>query len=267
MSSSTDPLISPEKFELLKNLMLDTAQTNPENFLKVPKDLTAADPEWRAFFDNFVKYCTGTCEGPDRSPMRIQWEKRQWTMEDGGLDELDMLFHAIKLKEKGNVYFRKGDMHNALMIYTASSLSFPCPDSFLNAAACALKQNRFPVVEKLTTQALDTGLLTQSSTKAKAFYRRALARNSLGRFAEALKDIETATALQPDDGTLEACRAELIQRVKTLVTSEQRAQYIATLPKAPPKMSWSEAYNATPTEVEAPIAKIPRPYQGKPPVF
>lgn len=99
-----------EKLGFMKDLMMDTAHAPSKEFLKIPDRLPA---EWATFFDFLVRYCATSCGDPPGNPCmpeRIRWEKRQWMMEDDGLDEFDMLASAIKLKDEVRINARSASI-------------------------------------------------------------------------------------------------------------------------------------------------------------
>ncbi|KAF9467604.1 hypothetical protein BDZ94DRAFT_969036 [Collybia nuda] len=225
---------------ILEFLKEDMKNPTPAtNYFSIPPNLPS---NWQNFFDRVLQHCLDVCASPNPyAPERIKWEKRQWMMEDNKLDEFDMLLNATNMKEKGNEVFRNGDVAKAIMTYSSSILLFPCPDTMNNLAACALKQHRYELAEQSTTRALHMDLITNPINKAKALYRRSQARRSLGKFNEALDDIEAASALHPTDITIRSNMKEIKALSQSITSPDSLKAYVASQPKSPPAIPFMEA--------------------------
>ncbi|PBL03370.1 hypothetical protein ARMGADRAFT_13407 [Armillaria gallica] len=226
-----------------KSDMIDNPPA-PRDYLRIPPNLT---PEWEIFFEKLAVFCENSCGSvngiPNNTHERVAWEKRQWIMEDENLNEFDMWLTATNTKEKGNEALRNGESEKAFGLYMLSVRTFPCPDAMNNLAACALKENKFSVVEQHTTNALTIGYLTNPVKRAKALYRRAKAHFHLGKFKEGLKDINLALELQPGETAILALKDELTQLSDTVASAASLKRYLDQQPQPPAKISWSQTLN------------------------
>jgi tetratricopeptide (TPR) repeat protein len=173
---------------------------------------------------------------------------------------------ATEFWEQGKEKFREGDMKGALNLFERGcyqvdfdelSYEFELMDKhreavekvriplWLNAAACLLKEQRF----KETVEYCDK-VLKKESGNVKALYRRAKARENLGKQEMALADLEAAHRLAKDDG--EVLKALVAMR-KRVVTAQKDAD---AMWKGKLKVAEKEDVNeATVTSVDS--SKIP----------
>ncbi|KAG6907983.1 hypothetical protein DXG01_006639 [Tephrocybe rancida] len=137
-------------------------------------------------------------------------EKAEWAAQDA---------KAAALKKQGNAAFSKGDYKEAFLIYSACADLNP-PESLycLNRAAAGLKLKLFSLAEKDAGTALKKG----NNAIAKAYFRRAQARKSLGKLSEAAKDLQDARKLQKNDASIEGEIAE-VNRLLALPEVEREA--------------------------------------------
>lgn len=111
--------------------------------------------------------------------------------------ENDPVFIA---KERGNEYFRAGKISDAIHSYsTGIELAPEGPSAhilYANRAMCHLRNNQWDKAESDASECvkLDKGY-------AKGYFRRAMARKSLGKLKEARSDLEAVLALAPNDTT------------------------------------------------------------------
>lgn len=106
---------------------------------------------------------------------------------------------AADLKQAGNVAMAAGRSCEALELYSASlafGLEAAGCEVFVaalgNRAACFLELGRWAEAEADASETLS--LTEHSSTKVKAFARRAMAREHIGRIVDALGDIEVSSS-------------------------------------------------------------------------
>lgn len=115
---------------------------------------------------------------------------------------------ADKLRECGNMNFRKGNYEEANAAYTASIAACPNALALSNRAMVALKLERWLKAEEDATAAL-----ALDESYCKAWQRRAAARIKIGGLAKALQaveDLEHAVRLQPDSSALATERAAAV---------------------------------------------------------
>eukprot|EP00758_Cryptobia_borreli_P002023 Tbor_TRINITY_DN2715_c0_g1::TRINITY_DN2715_c0_g1_i1::g.15220::m.15220 len=132
---------------------------------------------------------------------------------------------AETAKEQGNEYFRRGEYKEAIRLYTKGIDVDPCGPiahlMYANRAMCYLKEDNLADAESDASNCIDL-----KRTYHKAYYRRALARRGLKKFADARKDLETVLALVPNDpDTTKELRA-----VTLLMRQEEQAKANANAP-------------------------------------
>ncbi|KAG5644311.1 hypothetical protein DXG03_008729 [Asterophora parasitica] len=131
--------------------------------------------------------CRRTGEDPHARMMR---EKAEWAAKD---------LRASVLKPVGNASFVAGDYKRAFLVYSACTQLSPHEAVYhLNCAAAALKLRVYEEAYDSAMEALESGG-TGGPGLAKAYFRRAQARKSLGLLAEAAEDLMEASRRQPGD--------------------------------------------------------------------
>ncbi|KAJ7600589.1 hypothetical protein C8J56DRAFT_1156925 [Mycena floridula] len=218
------------------------ANLHSSQFLIIPKKIT---PQWANFFSKLGRYTSFVCgdaPGMTWDKERRNWSARLSAMKDEGLNEFDMLFHASKMREKGNILFRNGELEKSLFTYIAAATVFPSPDILNNVAAAALATNRWSLAEVHASKALCTELMTDPSNKAKAYRRLAQAHQKQGKFDDAIANIRSALELTPNDPALKTYHDQLLRLVISLKTPAERQAYIDSQPVCPPKGSEKEDY-------------------------
>lgn len=208
-------------------------------------------------------------------------------MKRENLDEFDMVLSATRAKEKVGVVFSFVNRSKVYLFFCYRGISISETGTYLQlrmpisrrscislvlmrwtiwlrvtlndtsrflptiTSPCAHKTPlRYGSAEDWTTKALNLGLITNPFTKAKAFYRRALARRSLGKFSEAvegewytwvsswqwfltlfLEDINTASTLHPSNAAIQSAKKEIETLAKSITSPRALAAYIASQPK------------------------------------
>ena len=100
---------------------------------------------------------------------------------------------AVKEKEKGNNFFKKGEYEEAIESYTkamkldATSAIYPA-----NRALCYLKLSKYKEAEEDSTIAIKL-----DPKYSKAYFRRASARKSLKKYPHAIDDLNKLIELEP----------------------------------------------------------------------
>ncbi|KIY63208.1 hypothetical protein CYLTODRAFT_494094 [Cylindrobasidium torrendii FP15055 ss-10] len=98
-------------------------------------------------------------------------------------------------KESGNQYFRRGQYEKAINHYEAAHRIEPeVPHYQLNLAMAYLKLEKWIEAEEACTKALS------QHRSSKGLFRRARARQMLGKVDEAIKDLRTIVRSQPTNG-------------------------------------------------------------------
>jgi tetratricopeptide (TPR) repeat protein len=104
-------------------------------------------------------------------------------------------------KEKGNNFFKTQDFEKAIEYYDKSLTYKQDPSLYTNKAVANIKLKRFHsfIIHSRFVEAefacdMAIGL---DPTNAKAYYRRAVARTELGKFSDALVDVEKVLSLVP----------------------------------------------------------------------
>jgi len=163
-------------------------------------------------------------KGPDGYFEHKITEKIEWMVEDKHLTPPDVLRKAIEAKEKGDAFFRKGDLERAGICYIVSKYldrkNAAAPN---NAAEVMLRLHKYSFAELQASDALKLEL-----TNKKALLRRAKARKSLGKFADAKSDLEAIGTDSTVDTAVERERAE-IKRLVSMSPSEKKA-WMARVP-------------------------------------
>lgn len=146
---------------------------------------------------------------------------------------------ALALKDIGNKAFKDGDNETGVEKYQKALRYLnedPQPtgdDGTLkddmkalkftlhsNSALLAIKQKRFSEAQKWATMAIDAiGKDTAAKDQAKAYYRRGQARVGLKELDDAVKDLERAVELQPEDA---ATVRELASTKKAVRDSDKK---------------------------------------------
>lgn len=153
-------------------------------------------------------------------------------------------------KDNGNEYFRRGEIDDAIRMYTRGI--DVDPDSatthvlYANRAMCYLKQQKWELAEKDATICIQ---MNRGFTKA--FYRRALARKNLKKYRDARSDLETVLAFNPT-GDAET-EAEL--KVVTQLMHQQDAEKQLGAPKRK-KLVIAEVENEDEDEPENSAPKV-----------
>ncbi|KAH9508832.1 RNA polymerase II-associated protein 3 [Bulinus truncatus] len=133
------------------------------------------------------------------------------------VQEQDKKILATAEKEKGNEYYKNGDLKKALEAYTRG-LQFDPTDKVLlsNRSLVFLKQNKFAECEADCTLSL-----SQNPLYVKPYLRRASARSNLGKLAEAVEDFQRVVELEPNN---EQAKSE-IERLQKEILKQQIQQY------------------------------------------
>ncbi|KAL7697766.1 TPR-repeat protein [Lotmaria passim] len=126
-------------------------------------------------------------------------------------------------KEKGNAFFQKGRLQEAVAAYTVGIDLDPASATthvlYANRAMCYLKLGQWSAAEKDATTCLQ-----MNTGYAKAYYRRAIARKNLRKLKEARTDLEAVLALVPKDVSAQQEMAEVMKALK----AERAAAAVAT---------------------------------------
>ncbi|CAB4427007.1 unnamed protein product [Rhizophagus irregularis] len=164
--------------------------------------------------------------------------------ESGSLKPEKLLEIAQKVKDIGNDYFKKGDYLNASKKYTKAirylnekttfedddppelekkfySLKISC---YLNKAACSLKlQNWKNAVDDTTIVLEMSPEYLLDADKAKALYRRGSAKVGMKDEEEAVKDLQQALKLNPQDAAIAKEIAIAKQKLKAREEKQKKA--------------------------------------------
>ncbi|PAA94408.1 hypothetical protein BOX15_Mlig007117g1 [Macrostomum lignano] len=107
---------------------------------------------------------------------------------------------AESKKAAGNEAFKAGKFEEAVELYTkATQLNPESAVYFSNRAMALLKLERFAAAEADCCSALEL-----DAKIVKAYYRRGQARQKLGKLPDALRDLEEALALEPNNKALQS---------------------------------------------------------------
>lgn len=160
--------------------------------------------------------------------------------QEGPLETKDLLEIAKKLKDIGNDYYKKSQYDIAIRKYSKAiryldknsgsdeeddsanlpdgfyELKIPC---YLNKAACSLKLNEWGDVAQATNVVLEMPEKVLSPIdRAKALYRRGCAKVGMKDEEDAIKDLQEAAKLNPNDPAitreLAVAKQKLISREK-----------------------------------------------------
>ncbi|KAF9429559.1 RNA polymerase II-associated protein 3 [Entomortierella beljakovae] len=128
-------------------------------------------------------------------------------------------------KEKGNVFFKKGQYQKAIEHYT-SSMNLDPSNSVLpiNRAMALLKIGKFAEAEQDCTLGLRL-----DSKNVKALWRRGIARRSLGKTNEAKTDFESALKIDPANKAVK----EELAKLQLAQPEKPRAAIPTTTTKQP----------------------------------
>lgn len=153
-------------------------------------------------------------------------------------------------KARGNDFFRKGELQNALVAYSKCTQLDPSnPVAFLNRAQVFLSLGRFEeaVRDSSTVLAADV-------RNVKALYRRAVARQRLGRFAEALADLSFAQRIEPSNLAVE----KLLKEVQLAAKASPQPLQPATSaePSPQPELQARDAAPVASTVAKAAAAAV-----------
>ncbi|KAF9473905.1 hypothetical protein BDN70DRAFT_348937 [Pholiota conissans] len=175
---------------------------------KIPDGLS---PAWQQFFSKVAKFHEKQCAtNPFERKLLVN---RSQFMEATGRTEIEMVMHAIILKENGNLEFKKGDVAKAALRYHFAVITFATPDVLNNLAACHLKLHKYDKAEDLATRALEMDMFTNPASIAKAYYRRASARLHMAKFKEAKEDAIAAIRLHT---ALNSSTEELLVQIQSI---------------------------------------------------
>ena len=185
----------------------------------------------------------------DHMPARASREKeiKEWKRKNNGStdgsdsnkDKTDITSREpIYLKDKGDSFFKAGDFRSAVVAYTTAidtEKQAPHPDGVLikilaNRAACFFKVDEFDLAVEDCGDALD--LLAKEETDAdygaiwsidalkkqrfKLLVRRAAAYGELGDALGAVRDLQIALLIAPDDETKEKLELDLNEAKRCL---------------------------------------------------
>ncbi|KAJ0029680.1 hypothetical protein NQD34_004677 [Periophthalmus magnuspinnatus] len=136
------------------------------------------------------------------------------------------------LKEKGNAYFKSGNLDAALSCYTKalklSENEADCAVLYRNRCACYLKLEDYSKAELDATKALDT-----DPADVKARFRRAQAYQKLGRLDQAFVDTQRCAQLEPKNKAfqdlLRQLGVQIQQKSAQLNSTDARVQQMFTL--------------------------------------
>ncbi|KAK7239933.1 hypothetical protein SO694_00118021 [Aureococcus anophagefferens] len=126
---------------------------------------------------------------------------------------------AQALKATGNAHFAKGEDQKAIDAYTAAlekTDDAPLRVAILsNRAACHLRLEAFAACV-----ADCDGALALDGSKAKAYYRRARARDGLGELADAFRDLKACVRLEPANREAVALARSVKERLSATLKQE-----------------------------------------------
>ncbi|KAH8064754.1 hypothetical protein JL722_1635 [Aureococcus anophagefferens] len=126
---------------------------------------------------------------------------------------------AQALKATGNAHFAKGEDQKAIDAYTAAldkTDDAPLRVAILsNRAACHLRLEAFAACV-----ADCDGALALDGSKAKAYYRRARAREGLGELADAFRDLKACVRLEPANREAVALARSVKERLSATLKQE-----------------------------------------------
>ncbi|KAL9642680.1 hypothetical protein ABK040_009759 [Willaertia magna] len=128
-------------------------------------------------------------------------------------EEIDVEEEADKLKEKGNEFFKKGDMEKAIECYSQSLQYKQDHIVYSNRSQALFKLKKFKEAELDATKSISL-----SSNYIKSYMRRGMARRELQKFKESKEDFEFAYKLSP---THVETKRELDKSIELLKKSEE----------------------------------------------
>ena len=193
-------------------------------------------------------------------------EKQQTAQAAAEGTSCDELAAALAAKAQGLERLKRGATADAadafedaaaLAARAAAALADGAPavavrlSSLLNAALCHLKLDAWSQAE-----AACTAVLAIEAKNSKALYRRGTARLRLARPADALADLEAATALTPSDKEIERRRAEARKAVA-------EAAETAPGPEANGSVPASDTSGAAAAAAPPPAAPLTGPVSGE----
>lgn len=124
---------------------------------------------------------------------------------------------AMKYKEKGNAFFKKGDMQQAIENYTYACELDPNNCIFYtNRATAYAKMGKWDKVLRDASKSVKL-----NSKWEKGYYRQGTAYMALEQYAEAVKAFEGATDLQPSNETF---KAELAKAKRAIMKGKSSAE-------------------------------------------
>ncbi|KAG5644906.1 hypothetical protein DXG03_007458 [Asterophora parasitica] len=136
------------------------------------------------------------------------------------------------MKALGNAAFKAGDYPNAVGQYTAAILADKTDFTYpLNRAAAYLKLGKNEDAERDCTT-----VLTLSALNAKALFRRGQARLGMGKYDDALTDLNHALEREPENAAVKAELSkvkDLLEKHKTKTSKAKSKELPPSLP-APP---------------------------------
>lgn len=123
-------------------------------------------------------------------------------------------FKAEREKEAGNAAFKAGAYGVAITHYErAQNIEPEMPYYQLNIAAACLKLSRWVEAEAACSKAL------AQHRSSKGYFRRARARNMMGKQEDAIKDLRAALELQPSN-------IEALEELNTLLAIQSQAPFL-----------------------------------------
>eukprot|EP01068_Selenidium_serpulae_P014982 Selendium_serpulae@DN6163_c1_g1_i3.p1 len=145
---------------------------------------------------------------------------------DGGNSNSDEPL-AEQLRISGNGAFKKGDVNEAVDLYTSSL--FYCKSNKATWANRALMYLRLGRYHEAIHDCNESLLL--DSAYAKAYHHRGKAHEELGRVAESTEDYRKAKELTPNDPSVTAAFERMSKALALLKEGSSEASYELSLPK------------------------------------
>lgn len=146
---------------------------------------------------------------------------------------------VAEAKDQGNEYFKRSQWDDAIRCYTKGIDLDPKSTSthvlYSNRAMCFIKQQKWALAEADASMCVDL-----NKSFAKGFFRRAVARKSLGRIAEARRDLEVVLVLSPGDAEADKEMVLVTEMLKKQLQQSAAAQPGSSAPTTKRKIQIQE---------------------------